>query len=358
MANHIPEHELYLYATGESPLPDRVRIMEHLQECGQCQETVREIEQTRQLLRRAAPALLKLHPAPETVIQYLEGQLEGEQATQVQDHLAGCDYCLSTEEILDYTVEKAQAEKAQFVRKYHANDIKTAVWTSFQKQRTIHSDLRDGIHWICERITTVAEGLSRLSGFREFRSEPIRLPGFMPIVTAVEFAAPEGGYEEQRIESAGSPFVLTFYRFVQGYRIHVKTDDPTYQHSLVAIRLLEGPAERACVLVALKDGEGEHPLSEEERILYQPLRENCHIRHQALWPLPDLRAEEKCFVAEQFERLLEHPSAAIRVLLLHVLGEIGLTSSLHAIRSLENDSDELVRKAAHEARQKIESRQP
>lgn len=326
MSDHFNRIQLADYVLGRTSSTVNAQIASHIKHCVECHTVLLEIQDAREFLGRFAESVRPTeHPEPEQVVRFLRNELSEEKAEPIRRHLMVCESCWLSDAVVEDTLKFSREEKDFLERNFPIGGTLEFVKSALLHQKSISGESRVHHQQFTDLLSQTAMFLKELGrDLVEFVTEPIRLPGLIPVMAAAEFAAPEGGFEEQKIQAEGSPFVLTFYRIGQRHRIHVKTDDPEYDNCLVAVRLLEGQVERGAVLILVRNGEGEHELGDEERALFQPLRKDCEVRHQVLWPVTELSHDEQSLVAESFKGLLMVTTGEIRSYLLQVLSELGM----------------------------------
>lgn len=326
MSNHFNRIQLADYVLGRTSSTVNAQIAAHVKHCVECYTVLHEIQEAREFLERVGESVRPIeHPEPEQVVRFLRNELSEEKAEPIRRHLMICEACWLSDMVVEDTLKFSREEKHFLEMNFPIGGTLEFVKSALLHQKTISGESRLLHQLFTNLLTQTTMFMKELCrDMVEFVSEPIHLPGLIPIMAAAEFAAPEGGYEEQKIQVDESPFVLTFYRIGQRYRIHAKTDDPDYGNCLIAVRLLEGHVERGAVLILVRNGEGEHELSDEERALFQPMRKDCEIRHLVLWPVTGLTHDEQCLVAESFKGLLMVTTGEVHSYLLQVLNDLDL----------------------------------
>ena len=352
MSTHLTYDDLTALIVGDLPEDQKEILLNHLKSCRQCQTLVNKGAKLRDHVAALQESLLTEHPEPSTLIRYFHGELEEEEAEWIEQHLMNCETCWLSEEVVEDAL-RSSSDPNHVSSKSEA----TALWEWMQQKQGVSNPQKKIIFDLWNTLSAVGDQLKSFWKSKEyFYATPISIKGLVPALTATEYAASDEGFAEEKTASEDSPFALTVYKFGKEYRIHVKTADPFFMECLLLIRFSEGYNERYNGLVLLHHGEGEIRMEEAERLLLVPIQKLLEPSVEILWPLADLREDQKPKVAEALTGLLEHPSPDIRVYLLQILADLGTQTILAAVSSLENDPDNQVQSAAKTARAKIEQR--
>jgi len=350
MNTHVTYSELADFITGRMEKDREESISAHVKDCAQCGKMMENMQWAKRHLLNLSQHMDEEHPDPELVLSYLHGELESEVAEWVKRHLDQCEECWLTDEVVNDVFNLRLDQKEWVQNNFSADAGEQAVWEMIHQKLSVSVEQEARVSKFRELLANIGDRLKVLESVKEFfYLDSISLTGLVPALATAEFAASEDDFEEEKKETQDSPFTLTLYKFGKEYRIHVKTDAPIYQESLLLVRFFEGPFERYNTLVLLHKGEGEYRIQEAERILAAPVKKNLQTAIEVLWPIPNLEEAQKEKVATNFAELLVHSSPDIRLFLLNVLAELRVKSVLNAISILENDPEERVRLAAIEA---------
>jgi hypothetical protein len=261
----------------------------------------------------------------ETIHRYLDGELDPDEKTQVEEHLEVCAICSWK--------KKEVFEVQKIADKFPEEDAEEPRVPAFAEK-------------LYRLASLSVEKLMPLFSKQISLPNPIKLLALTPLSEQAAFADSGGKFEKQIQAEEEIPFDIEIVVFGKKLVITAKSKSRLYDRCVVVFRLLEGKEIRFSGIIMILDGEGKYETSIDA--VQRPQKENLTIKIQPLHSLDLLSKIEDEASVEVFSGLLRDRDSQIRLACVELLGDVGTGRAKEMLKMAFDDPDPDIRNKALE----------